>query len=212
LSVIRLRVAVQHHPSRSHLLADLAGRLGEHDVVCDPDPDGKPRPLRTYVEALRRATDDETHTLIVQDDAWPCRGFREKAEAALAEKPGVIVCFFVPDSGGGGGKRVQRAARAGEKWALLGAGGWIPAVATAWPRALIDPFLAFATQPRFAGHGADDGMIARFARQHRRSSGVEVWATVPSLVDHPDHEPSLLGKRHGGGSIRWRVAALFDDR
>jgi hypothetical protein len=34
-------------------------------------------------------------------------------------------------------------------------------------------------------------------------------ATVPSLVDHPDTTPSLLGKRARGGVDRSRVASCW---
>lgn len=205
--MIDLSIAIQHHPSRQHLLAPLVERLGECEIVSDPDPDGKPSPLRCYLEALRRTPTSATHRLVVQDDTWPASDFRAKAVSVLEERPGVLICFFVPGSAGGGMNRVRRAAVAGKGWARLGAGGWVPAVATCWPAHLIDPFLEFCSHPKFAGKRADDGMIARFVRVTR----TQVWATIPSLVEHPDHEPSLIGKKHGGGSIRWRVAAFFDD-
>jgi hypothetical protein len=206
-----LSIAVQHHPSRQHLLGPLLARLGECEIVSDPDPDGKPSPLRCYLEALRRTPSSASHRLVVQDDTWPVSDFRAKAESLLEERPDGLVCFFVPGSAGGGMNRVRRASIAGERWARLGAGGWIPAVATCWPCHLIDPFLEFAAHPKFVKERADDGMIARFVKHQRRALKIEVWATVPSLVEHPDLVPSLIGKRHGAGTIRWRVAALFDD-
>lgn len=134
-------------------------------------------------------------------------GFREKAEAAVVEHPGALICFFVPGSAGGGMHRVLRAAQAGERWAMIGAGGWIPVIAASWPQSLIAPFLEYASQSKFKHQRADDEVVKRFVRQHR----VEVLATVPSLVEHPDVEPSLIGRQHGAGQIRWRVAALFSD-
>jgi hypothetical protein len=205
--VTSLGIVVQHHPSRADLLPPLIDRLGDCEVATDPDPDGKPDPLRCYLHALRLERADETHRLVVQDDALPCRGFRSKAEAALAERPDGLVAFFVPGSAGGGMNRVRRAAARGERWARLGAGGWIPAVATCWPMHLIPDFLDFCAHPKFAKKRSDDDLMARFVR----ATKTEVWATVPSLVQHPDRIPSLIGRRHGAGAIRWRVAALFDE-
>ena len=189
------------------MLAPLFERLPGFELITDPDPNGKPNPLRTYLECLRRTPECATHRLILQDDCWPCRDFRAKAEAALDERPESIVLFFVPGSSGGGMNSVIRAAKAGERWALIGAGAWVPVVASCWPVSLIPDFLEFANQRRFARLRSDDELVKRFVGARRLS----VWATVPSLVEHPDTVPSLIGRRHGAGSIKWRVAAMFDE-
>lgn len=192
---------------RAHLLPALTERIGDVDVVTDPDPDGIRSPLRTYLECLRLTPADATHRVVIQDDAWPCEGFHVKAVTALEERPDSLVCFFVPHSAGGGRNRMLRASAKGEQWTLIGGGGWIPTVATSWPTALIEPFIEFASHKRFARQRGDDPLVARFVRTRR----LEVWATVPSLVDHPDVEPSLIGRPHGAGRIRWRTAAMFAD-
>lgn len=202
-----LSVAIQHHPARAELIPALAERLGECEVVADPLPEGPPNPLRTYLECLRLTPDEATHRLVIQDDAWPCDGFRALAQAAIEERPNDIVCFYVPDIGAGGRNRVIRALRKRESWAQLGLGGWVPAVAACWPIAAADDFVEWCPRVLPESTTADDKAIVEFCKRH----GVHVWATVPSLVEHPDDVPSLLGKEHGAGKIRWRVAAAFRD-
>jgi len=138
----------------------------------------------------------------------PCRGFADLAGVAIAERPDDLISFFVPDIAGGGRNRVRDAAKKGERWAQIGGLSWVPAVCVSWPVALIEPFLAFWEQPRWRGRDkADDSMMARFTKSRK----MQVWATVPSLVEHPDDVASLLGNRHGAGAIRWRVAHKFLD-
>ncbi len=201
-----LSVCVQHHPLRAHLILPLLHRVDGFELVTDPEPDGTRNPLRTYRECLRRTPSDCTHRLVLQDDAWPCRDFHERASTAISEHPNDLICFFIPGSAGGGRNRVLRASLAGERWAQIGAGGWIPVIAVGWPVGLIAPFLEFSELPRNVSNRSDDEILTRFVRAHR----LAVWAPVPSLVEHPDVEPSLIGREHGAGRFRSRVAALLD--
>lgn len=200
-----MSVCVQHHPARAHLLDALVEALDGCEVVVDPDPDSPYRsPYRTYMEALRRTPVDATHRLIVQDDAVPCAGFTGRMLAAVEEKPDVLVALFTP---GAPSHRtpVVRALAAGERWALLRP-TWVPTVALVWPAALIPRFVAWADD-RYAGsvREGDDGPVGKWAaRNHLRA-----WATVPSLIEHPDVEPSLIGRKHRAGANRARVAASF---
>jgi hypothetical protein len=202
---VNVSVAVQHHPARAHLLDRLVDALGGAEVVVDPDPDSPYRsPFRTYMEALRRTPTGATHRLIVQDDALPCAGFRDRMLEAVAEKPDVLVALFAP---GASTHRVPitRAALAGERWAQLRP-TWVPTVALVWPVELVPRFVAWADD-RYAGsvREGDDGPVGKWAaRNHLRA-----WATVPSLVEHPDVEPSLIGRKHRAGANRARVAAMF---
>jgi len=206
-ALIRPSFSVQHHPARSHLLSPLLGRIGECEVVSDPEPDGKRCPLRCYLECLRLTPEWATHRIVIQDDTWPCEEFREKAETAIEERPDTLVAFFVPGSPGGGRNRILHAQGRREQWAPIGGLGWVPVVALCWPTSLIAPFLDYAAHPRYASQCGDDAIVGWFSKQNR----LQVWATVPSLVEHPDREPSLIGRRHFGGRNRSRLAALFAD-
>lgn len=206
---MNVRYIVQHHPSRASLLAVLSDRLGECTVISDPEPDGEPSPLRTYRSCLRSFTHAEsewTHGVIVQDDALPCERFRDLSEEAIAERPNSIISFFVSGARGGGERRVFAAHAKKERWAYIGGMRVVPLVATCWPRSLAEKFLEFSEQ-RYKNRRGDDAVAAYFVNANR----LEVWATVPSLVEHPNVEVSLIGRSNKGSKDRSRVAALFVD-
>lgn len=203
---VRVSVAIQHHPSREHLVGPLLDALGGAEVVTDPDPTGVRSPLRTYLEALRRTPPDATHRLVVQDDALPCRGFPVRMGLLVAERPDVLMPLFLP--GAAPHRRVVLlASKAGERWATLDP-TWIPTVALVWPVEMAVRFLAWAdeTLDPEKRHG-DDGPVGRWAARSR----VRAVGPVPSIVQHPDVEPSTIGRRAGAGRNRARVAARFID-
>lgn len=206
---MKVATRVQHHPDRASLLRPLLARLPAGSVVVlDPNPvDGTRSPFRTYVEALRvPVADDVTHLLVVQDDAVPCERFPERMLERLEEKPDDLVAFFAP---GAATHRtsVLRAAQKNQTWARLH-GGWIPCVALCWPVYRAREFVEHA-RVRYGDlekHRADDAPIGYWTMRNR----IPVYATVPSLVEHPDIEPSLIGKKNSSGRNRARVAAIFD--
>jgi hypothetical protein len=208
-----LDIAVQHHPSRGHLLGGLVA-LGDHVVVTDPDPDGRPSAIRTYVECLRELPAAVTHRLVFQDDALPCAGFRELAEQAIQERPDALVAFFVPGTAAHG-RRLREARANGLRWEQLPTSmSWTPTVALAWPRRYAEGFVPFADQfiarrrARNMATVGDDPVVGSF----RRAEGIQVWATVPCLVEHPDTVPSLVKKRSYEGRYPARRAAVFIDQ
>lgn len=204
---MNISVCIQHHPARAHLLEPLQAALSGAETVTDPEPDANLRsPFRTYMEALRRTPEGATHRLVVQDDAWPCDGFRDKMLRRVEERPGDMIAFFTP--GLRKFRRTQEAAlRAGQRWSPLTAVSWVPTVALLWPVEHAKAFLAFA-EPKWGGspREGDDYPVGMWAGRHR----VTVWATVPNLVQHPDVEASLIGKPNQAGRNRARVAAMFD--
>lgn len=202
---VRVSVCVQHHPSRAGLLADLKARVGAIEVVTDPDPDGKPDPLRCYLECLRRTPEWCTHRVVLQDDCWPIVGFATAAAAAISEYPEALVCFFVPALALAGGERVKRARKAGETWAELGNGLAVPVVATAWPRGAARDFVADVEARAFLITRSDDAAVSKFAALRK----VRVMAPVPSIVEHPDDVPSLIGDRAANGKNPARRAAFL---
>lgn len=205
-------LAVQHHPSRPDLLARLLASLGPDaaraDVVVDPDPSGDRSPWRTYRAALERTPPGASHRLIVQDDAVALPGFLAAAEASLAAKPDAVVCYFVGGQPASSALRCRRALKAGHPWALMNPQDWVPVVACAWPAATVARFLEW-TEARPADPRrmrSDDYLAGTFARQRR----LPVWATVPSLVQHPDDAPSLIGRPHRSGGNPGRCAAVWN--
>lgn len=208
---MRVSVAVQHHPARAHLLPGLIQRLGgDVEVVTDPEPDATlPSPLRTYRLALELTPGWATHRLVVQDDARPCDQFHERMMEAIAEHPDELVALFVPGIAPHRAK-MMRAMLRQERWAWL-RGGWYPVVALCWPARLAREFAEWSRDRLHPTLGekyrGDDGQVGAFAGQRR----LRVWATVPSLVEHPDVEPSLIGKPNRAGRNKGRVAAIYQD-
>lgn len=200
--------AIQHHPSRVRLLADLGRQLGGSvEIVADTDPDHG-SPLRTYLDALRRTPPEATHRLVVQDDARCCRGFPRLMRDRVAEKPDAIIAFFTPGCAPHKAK-IRRAVQAGEPWALLHS-LWMPTVALCWPVGYAAEFVAWA-ETTYGGRRremiGDDGPVGIWASRRRAT----VYATVPSLIQHPDVEPSLFGRKARAGANKARVAALYAD-
>lgn len=196
---------VQHHPARAHLLPALLERLpAGTKVVTDPEPDGIPNPLRTYRECLRQIPEDATHALIVQDDATPHPDFPTVIERCVAARPDRIICFFVATHPPQGARRMLEAASRGDSWSELISTEFLPVVATCWPAPLAREFLVWCERLIAQHKRSDDGAAGRWIRQQ----SIRPVATVPCLVQHPDVETSLIGKRAMAGANRARVALL----
>lgn len=189
------------------LAADLDGH-----VVYDPDPDNRLRsPWRTYRHALEQPRDPlTTHLLVIQDDAWACPYLKDVLDTIAAARDGFITLYV-------GGMPLQAAIMleqaCKECWsfASLPTYQWTPAVALIWPTDVIPAALDWIdvearSWPR--EYTADDDIIGRITRQFN----LPLWATVPSLVDHPDDVPSIVGNKPAmGGRNPWRCARLLID-
>lgn len=203
---MNIATIVQHHPERAELLPALLERLPAGAlVVTDPEPDHPiPNPWRCYRECILSIPDDATHALIVQDDAVPHPDFPAVLERCVAARPDRIVCFFIATHPVRGARRALEAYAAGSPWSELLTTEFLPVIATVWPAELARTFLAWADARARPGSRSDDGLAGRFIRAH----GVRPLATVPCLVDHPDVERSLIGKRAMAGRNRARVALI----
>jgi hypothetical protein len=207
---VRLSIAVEHHPSRADLL-NRSAHLNP-DIVVDPEPDGIRNSWRTYRYALETTPDGCTHRLVVQDDAQFCTGFREQAEAAIAAKPDALVVFFVSTALRRTSRNMLQACARGEHWVQISPGGgelWVPVVATSWPAVIIPDFLAWCdrrgyTKQRFR---ADDAIVGRYVNEQR----IPCWATVPSLVEHPDDVVSIAGTRRASQRIPRHATCFWDE-
>jgi hypothetical protein len=145
-----------------------------------------------------------THLVVVQDDARPCLGFSSKCYQAIAERPEDVIAFFLGGAPAHSARLAQQAHRRGERWVKMYASDWCPTVATCWPRFHVERFLAFCdAHPSLIKMG-DDSVAGAW----KRAESVDVWATIPSLVEHPDVEPSLIRRKAGAGKNRYRIAAV----
>jgi len=208
---------VQAHPARVDQAHELAERVGGQ-VVFDPEPN-HPRksPWRTYRACLEAApgfasgfavAGSATHVLVVQDDAEPCVRFIEALPLAVQARPDRVLVFHVSGNPYDHRWAVLNACSQDWAWAVLGTDRWCSAVATCWPTTLVHPFLRWVDeQPWPPSFTADDEIIGRYLRHIAHKP----LASVPSLVEHPDRVPSLLGKKERGGRDPGRVAACFAD-
>lgn len=213
--MIRLSIRIQHDPRRADLIPGLLARIDHDDVqvVADPDPTNTVRsPWRTYLACLEAASPDATHLLILQDDATVCRDFAQTVEHALKAHPDDMVCLFVPGVGLLA-RAVMQACASGERWVLLPGQEWVPVVATVLPRRLVEEMRAWAAESKLgAWERGDDALVGRFCREPGKNlwrPDRQVWATVPSLVDHADVQPSLVNNPHFAGANPQRVAACW---
>lgn len=135
-----------------------------------------------------------------------CDGFLDAAHAAIEARPDRVICFFVGGGTHSHARPVRFAADAGERWVELSNQSWVPVVATVWPAGLIEPMLDWVPRQNFPpAFTADDEICGRFLR----SVGQFALATVPSLVEHPDTEPSLVRRQITGGLDPSRRAAVW---
>jgi hypothetical protein len=203
-----MSVVVQHHPSRQ-----LSDELAAYEVVTDPEPDGHPSAIRTYIECLRSAPSKATHRLVLQDDVQLSNDFDARVRLAIRARSEALVALFVPGMGLHG-RWLRQAAKEGRDWVQLPpSANWVPVVALSWPLELAEAFVPFAKEHvadrarRRMSTLGDDPVVGRFVRQHK----LNVWATVPCLVEHPDLMPSLVKQRSYNGRNPARRAAVFAD-
>jgi hypothetical protein len=202
-----IQTVVQHDPRRAHLLPSLLPRLPKGaTVVHDPGASDPQRsPWRCYRACLQTFSPAATHLLIVQDDVLVCRDFPDALAAVIAARPDVPVALFVPGVMPNS-RRVLDACWAGDRWAELDVLTWAPVVAVVWPRGHVGRLLEFAAAKDYPpSRFGDDSIVGDYAREQ----AVTIWATVPSLVEHPDTEASLVGTVAMGGANPQRVAACW---
>lgn len=200
-----IATCVQHHPKRASLLPALLERLpADTVVVTDPDPDGRlPNPWRTYRECLRLMPEAATHLVIVQDDVVPHPDFAAVLPRVVAAKPDRIICLYCGGIPVTGARAILLAQQERRPWAELKLSELVPVVATVWPAQYVHEFLTWADRKYPAlTKRSDDGLATEWCRMR----GVRPFVTVPSLVDHPDVEASLIGKVAKSGKDHMRVA------
>lgn len=175
-------------------------------MVEDPDPDGQPNPWRTYHECLRRTPAWATHRVVLQDDAEPCPHFAATLRPLVRARPDKPIALFVGGLPGDACVAIRQAAQRGEHWTQLSPYSWFPAVAAVWPADLAFRLVAWAGDANVSHHltRADDAVLAKFLQAER----IWPWACVPSLVEHRDVVPSLIGRKAWAGADPGRVACL----
>ncbi len=192
--MIRISAAIMHHPRRAERIPDLVRACAplEPEVVPDPDPAGRPSPLRTAKRAWAAVGDGATHHLVLQDDVRLSPGFPAQLHAAVAGRPAHGVSLFSLWHTPHNSYLVRRAAVAGAAYASLSRYEWTPTQGFVLPaehaRALARYLAGIPDEVQ-----DDDEMVVIFCRER----GIPVVATVPHLMDH-GHERSLVAGHDNG--------------
>lgn len=191
-----LTAVIVAHPKRITWAEQLAAEVGG-TIVLDEDGLGAGANHRRALE-VGIATRAE-HLLVLEDDALPVPGLLGHVEAAIEHRPGGdgLIGLYV----GRQRPRAKQVSAAVIEAEMTGASwltftGLLWGVATVWPRALAEAWLAEPLASTW------DQQARRWCKTH----GHDVAYTWPSLVDHRDEEPVVVGRRdRQAGRVAHRV-------
>jgi hypothetical protein len=202
-------VAIQHHRARADLLPRLVDGLGGLDVVvCVDDGDGPPNPWRGHLACLEAFSSEikkNSHLVVIQDDALVCEAFECHLHCALEAEPDAVLVLFLAGYPRLSAITARRAYDAGDDFSPIHQRDCVPVVGVSYPAELVADVLAWSAGYRGRVSRSDDFMLGQWARQRK----VRVLATVPSLVEHPDDVPSLIGNGVGASGRNPARSALF---
>lgn len=205
-----LALAIQTHPQRAVRIAGLLEACGGPWTATSliVDVGGPPAaPWRTYKRCLEA---DVGHRVILQDDALPCRGFREACMMIAGSHPDRVVCLYHGRHPHHSHLEVLRAAEACERYAEITPMQWVPLVGVIWPPDLAARCAEDVGTPQI-GY-ADDGLVSRWMHKQR----IYPLVAIPNLVNHDDTTPTLMRPTHtrqDRSTICWigeADAATFD--
>jgi hypothetical protein len=131
-----------------------------------------------------------THLLVIQDDALPVPHLYSRLAPLVAERPGDLLCLYVPERPTYMGRAMQIAHAKQERFAPIPGGMFVPLVAAVWPVWLAEECLEWVDRtPTTRTRRCDDAQVARFLSRKR----YQPYGVVPSLVEHDESTPSTLG-------------------
>lgn len=205
-----IRARIQHHPSRAHLLPALVESLGDLPTEVVEHSSDPPSPWAGYKLCMSDLP-DKGHMLIIQDDAFPVPGFIPAVHQIGQAHPDTPVCLYLARFPRDTKPRVEAALKMGRRYVRLSQRSFMPIVAVLWPVAKLREFAEWGTDnPHLPGQReprSDDAMAGRWKMITRQ----EVLAAVPSIVQHPDEEPSTIGLTAMWGKDRARCAQFLAD-
>jgi hypothetical protein len=209
---VKVHIRVQHAVGRNGALA----RLLEHlppavEVITDHEAQTKPNPFRGFLACFQDLPEEATHLVVLQDDCLPCRNFTELLEDAIAEKPDDVISLFVGGLPGNTRKLFLQALARGDRWSPVYFREIHHVVGLCWPIHHARHFVDFVANNKIPGPNppkSDDAVVGYWARKNRNT--VQVWATVPCLVQHDDEFPSVV-QAANRFSDRGRTAIAFQD-
>lgn len=138
-----------------------------------------------------------------------CRNFAATVTRVVELQPDVPISLFMSRLPDVDYKRALQEMKRGKKlMALRGGRRFIHAIAIVWPIEQARSFLEFTQTQRLPGAQpprSDDAAIGHWSVMTRQ----QVFACLPSIVNHPDEVDSVIGKRAMWGKDKARTAAYF---
>lgn len=202
---------IQSVPARREVRKRLLEQLPPAVVVED---DGPPpgNPWRGYQLCLKRLLEDSsTHGVLLQDDSFVCHNFEPALERILRVFPEQVVCLFYPGHKSRSAREYRKARQMKQSFFRLNSQDFVPVVATLWPREKAENLLQWADGREIPGlrapYRSDDAVVGSWMRHTKEA----VYATFPSLVQHPDDVDPVKDGPHkaGHGADKGRVALAF---
>ena len=174
----KLSISIMAHPSRQIFFGYLRDTIGDCTIPISVD-DGC-----GIIENNRRAwkmyDPKADFHVVIQDDAIPCKNFKEKAEKILTDKSMAYNFYF------GNRQKYKYLAELGMKKGHIISRWTSWGVAICLPTKIIPEMLEY-TKTLKSRH--DDTRIGFFLKQ----KGIKIYFPMPSLVDHRTGENSLVG-------------------
>jgi hypothetical protein len=199
-----LAIRIQHWPKRPQGLQRLLDRTPSAEVIVD-FPEGKPNPWRGYKKCLSNLP-ATGHVVVLQDDTVPCINFEPALERVIAARPNDLISLFVGGLVTPTRTNYYNALKWGLPWCQIYFRDIHHVCALVWPVEIANSFMVWTETAKIPGHDrfprSDDAIVGSWARQKKMT----VWATVPSLVEHPDDVFSTIGRRNSNGKDKGRVA------
>lgn len=205
---------IQAHPNRAHLHEKLLPCLDGIPCEVSVHQSHPPNPLRGYQQALNDLPEDASHVVVLQDDVLVCKNFPLAVERIALSNPETPVILFLARLPRYESKHFTHALGTPKRYidARPKSGSFLPVVAVLWPKTKAMHFREWTIQNVHVLPGypkrdpaSDDAAFAIWALRNRE----KVRVAVPNLVEHPDLEPSLIGRRPHWGKDKGRVALSF---
>ena len=166
-----------------------------------------PNPLEGYRHALTDPPDC-THLLVIQDDASVCADFAYTLQRVVAAQPADPIALFLAKLPRVDHVASLKALQADKRFIALRGYSFCPVVAVVWPIDKAEQFLRWSLVAKLPGGpraASDDAAVGLWIRTRRN----RVLACVPSIVQHPDEEASIIGKRSMWGKDKARTSEIF---
>lgn len=126
-------------------------------------------------------------------------------EQIAASNPEIPVCLFLARLPRRTSQKATLALKHGQRYSPVFWRDFVPVVAVLWPVHKAREFMAWAENASLPGNPnprSDDAVVGRWMAMTRQ----EIRVTCPSIVEHPDMEPSLIGRKPAWGRDSGRVA------